>query len=203
LTENKLNSISKRLDIKYQYIKENYILNNIHLKSKLSDLYDEFTFWCTRNQKKACQKTDFVSKLKEIQIYHKKSNGYLVYNYKLEQLKEIAEQQHWMTELDEYTNDVEIMELPTSEKAMTVDEYNKYEEEKLKNEELQAEIKNVYARLLKSNEQITCLVQMVMRSINMETIKADLEEHKKLVSEIKTKKNKQKITEFVNSIELF
>ena len=47
----------------------------------------------------------------------------------------------------------------------------------------------------------------------METIKADLEEHKKLVSEIqsknndnneiKTKKNKQKITEFVNTIELF
>ena len=74
-------------------------------------------------------------------------------------------------------------------------------------------LKNVYARLLKSNEQITCLVQMVMRSINMETIKADLEEHKKLVSEIKnknndnneikTKKNKQKIAEFIESIELF
>ena len=47
----------------------------------------------------------------------------------------------------------------------------------------------------------------------METIKADLEEHKKLVSEIKnknndnneikTKKNKQKIAEFIESIELF
>ena len=47
-------------------------------------------------------KTDFVSKLKEIQLYHKKSNGYLVYNYKLDVLKEIAAQQHWMTELDEY-----------------------------------------------------------------------------------------------------
>jgi hypothetical protein len=47
----------------------------------------------------------------------------------------------------------------------------------------------------------------------METIKADLEEHKKLVSEIKsknndnheikTKKNKQKIAEFIETIELF
>ena len=84
-------------------------------------------------KKKACQKTDFVSKLKEIQIFHKKSNGYLVYNIKLDVLKEIAEQQHWMTELDEYTesNDDDDTEAP-SQKAVTVDEYNKYEEIKLK-----------------------------------------------------------------------
>ena len=89
MTENKLNSISKRLDFTFQYIKEEYILCNKDLKSKLSDLYDDYKFWCTKTQKKACQKTDFVSKLKEIQIYHKKSNGYLVYNYKLDVLKEI------------------------------------------------------------------------------------------------------------------
>ena len=44
LTENKLNSISKRLDFVYQYLKEEHILSNKDLKSKLSDLYDEFTF---------------------------------------------------------------------------------------------------------------------------------------------------------------
>ena len=51
---------------------------------------------------KPVKKTDFVSKLKEIQIFHKKLNGYWVYNVKLDVLKEIAAQQHWMTELDEY-----------------------------------------------------------------------------------------------------
>ncbi len=180
ITENKLNLISKRLDFVYQYIKEEYIMTNKDIKTRLSDIYDDYKFWCVKSQKKACQKTDFVSKLKEIQIFHKKSNGYLVYNIKLGILKEIAEQQHWMTELDEYTesNDDDDTEAP-SQKAMTVDEYNKYEEIKLKYEELEAENKNVYKKLLKSNEQITNLVKMIMGSINMETIKAELEEFKK------------------------
>ena len=213
LTDNKLNSISKRLDFVYQYLKEEHILTNKDLKSKLSDLYDEFTFWCAKNQKKSCQKTDFVSKLKEIQIFHKKSNGYLVYNVKLDVLKEIAAQQHWMTELDEYTEGSEDSndekEEVLSQKAMTVDECNKYEEMKLKYEELEAENKNVYKKLLKTNEQIVILVQMAMRSINLDTIKQDLEQHKKHVEEIKTKNENKKhnniksIQEFVESIELF
>ncbi len=53
------------------------------------------------SNKRARQKTDFVSKLKEIQLYHKKLNGNLVLNYKLDVLKEIPTQQHLMTE-DEY-----------------------------------------------------------------------------------------------------
>jgi len=207
ITENKLNSISKRLDFVYQYIKEEYIMTNKDIKTRLSDIYDDYKFWCVRSQKKACQKTDFVSKLKEIQIYHKKSNGYLVYNVKLDVLKEIAAKQNWMTELDEFiesNDDDDDTEAP-SQKAMTVDEYNKYEEIKLKYEELEAENKNVYKRLLKSNEQIVILVQMAMKSINLDTIKADLEEHKKLVNDIKSKKNDntKSIREFVESIELF
>jgi len=187
MTDNKLNSISKRLDFTFQYIKEEYILCNKDLKSKLSDLYDDYKFWCTKTQKKSCQKTDFVSKLKEIQIYHKKSNGYLVYNYKLDVLKEIAAQQNWMTELDEYNDkddDDDEDETPqnSSQKAitqaMTVDEYNKYEEGKIINEKLQNENKEVYKNLLKSNEQITNLVNMVMDKFNIENITMELEDHK-------------------------
>ena len=99
-------------------------------------------FGVPRIKTKACQKTDFVSKLKEIQIFHKKSNGYLVYNVKLDVLKEIAAQQHWMTELDEYTegsDDSNDEKEEAPQKAMNVDEYNKYEEIKLKYEELEAE----------------------------------------------------------------
>ena len=185
-------------------------MNNKDLKSKLSDLYDEFSFWCTRNQKKACQKTDFVSKLKEIQIYHKKSNGYLVYNYKLDVLKEIAAQQHWMTELDEYeNNETEILTIPTVTECEFIEQHNKYQEENLRNEELQAENKNIYARLLKSNEQITNLVNMVMRTINIDTINAEFKEFKtsetkyKQNDVIKIKNNKKSIQQFVETIELF
>jgi hypothetical protein len=184
-------------------------MNNKDLKSKLSDLYDEFSFWCTRNSKKPCQKTDFVSKLKEIQLYHKKSNGYLVYNYKLDVLKEIAAQQHWMTELDEYENETEILTIPTVNESEFIEQHNKYQEEKLRNEELQAENKNIYARLLKSNEQITNLVNMVMRTINIDTINAEFKEFKtsetkyKQNDVIKTKNNKKSIQQFVETIELF
>jgi hypothetical protein len=48
---------------------------------------------------------------------------FLVYNYKLDVLKEIATQQNWMTELDEYTENSDDDE-ETTQKAMTVDEYN-------------------------------------------------------------------------------
>ena len=136
-----------------------------------------------------------------------------MYNVKLDVLKEIAAQQHWMTELDEYTEGSEDSndekEEVLSQKAMTVDEYNKYEEMKLKYEELEAENKNVYKKLLKTNEQIVILVQMAMKSINHDTIKQDLEQHKKQVEEIKNKNeikkhtNIKSIDEFVESIELF
>ena len=47
-----------------------------------------------------------------------------------------------------------------------------------------------------------------MRSINIDTIKSDLEEHKKLVDDIKIKnknekKNYKSIRDFVDTIELF
>ena len=59
-----------------------------------------------------------------------------------------------MTELDEFPEGSEVLEIPDIPiiQAMTVDEYNKYEEIKLKYEELEAENKNFYQRLLKSNE---------------------------------------------------
>ena len=53
---------------------------------------------------------------------------------------------------------------------------------------------------------------MVMRTINIDTIKSDLEEHKKLVNSIKENKqndvikiknNKKSIQQFVETIELF
>ena len=42
-----------------------------------------------------------------------------------------------------------------------------------------------------------------MQNINMETIESDLEEHKKIVTDIKEKKNNKSIKEFVESKELF
>ncbi len=65
-----------------------------------------------------------------------------MYNYKLDVLKEIAAQQNWMTKLEEY-NESNDDEDEAPQKAMTVDEYNKYDKIKLKYEELEAENRNV------------------------------------------------------------
>ena len=137
-----------------------------------------------------------------------------MYNYKLDVLKEIAAQQNWMTELDEYNDkdeDDDEDETPqnSSQKAMTVDEYNKYEEGKIINEKLQNENKEVYKKLLKSNEQITNLVNIVMDKFNIENITMELEDHKSQINETnikkpeKAKKHNKRIDEFVDSIELF
>ena len=130
ITENKINSISKRLPISYQFIKEEYILKNKDIKSTLSDFYDEFVSHCKKTEKKYCIKNDFVSQLKEINILYKKTNGYNRYNEKLDILQLIAKKQNWITDLDEY-----------STKAMTVDEYSTYEENLLdENTSLKKEI---------------------------------------------------------------
>ena len=198
ITENKINSIAKRLDFVYQFLKDEYIKPNKDIKSKLSDLYDDYKLWCSGEQKKACLKTDFTSKLKEIQIYHSKSNGYLWYNVKFAVLKDIADKQHWITEDDEYidTNDetentiTTTPTLPTSQ-AMTVDQYNKYEDEKKQNEILKTEHKKVYNKLIQASSTTDKLIKMVMKDFNIENIKKELEDHKSQLSETKIKKHKE------------
>ena len=52
-----------------------------------------------------CGKTDFTTKLSEIQINYYKSNGYNKYKISLEQLKLIADNNNWITEIDEYAEE--------------------------------------------------------------------------------------------------
>jgi len=63
--------------------------------------------------------------------------------------------------------------------------------------------------MLKSNEQITNLVNIVMDKFNIENITKELEEHKSQINETRKKKSEKvknhnkRIDEFVDSIELF
>ena len=68
-------------------------------------MYCEF---CIFKQKRACGKTDFIAKLSEIQINFYKRNGLNTYKVPLKQLKIIAKNDNWITEFDEYTENVEI-----------------------------------------------------------------------------------------------
>ena len=109
ITKNKLNSISKRLDTVYLFLKEKYILENKNVYEKLSDFYLYYKEYCIQENKKVCGKTDFISRLSEIQINHYKSNGYNTYKISLEELKKIADKNNWINECDEFkSNETEI-----------------------------------------------------------------------------------------------
>jgi hypothetical protein len=108
ITKNKLNSISKRLDSVYLFLKEKYILENKSIYEKLSDLYTNYKLFCELNiKKKPCGKTDFITKLSEIQINFYKTNGFNMYKVDLDKLKLISSKKNWINQYDEYEKDDE------------------------------------------------------------------------------------------------
>ena len=102
ITKNKLYSISKRLDSVYLFLKDMYILQNQGVDSKLNDFYDEYKAFTISINKKSVQKTDFISRLSEIQINFYKSMGYNKYKVSSKMLKEIATKNNWINEFDEF-----------------------------------------------------------------------------------------------------
>ena len=58
--------------------------------------------YCIGINRKPCGKTDFISKLSEIQINFYKSNGYNTYKIDLIDLKKIADKNNWINECDEF-----------------------------------------------------------------------------------------------------
>ncbi len=107
ITKNKLNSISKRLDSVYSFLKDDFILKKISLNEKLTTLYDNYKQYCLNKHKNPCAKTDFTTKLSEIQINFYKSNGYNTYKVSLETLNQIANKNHWINDIDEYEKEDE------------------------------------------------------------------------------------------------
>ena len=92
---------------------------------------------------------------------------------------------------------------------MTVDQYNKYDEEKEQHDKLKTKYAQIYKKLIQASSTTDKLIKMVMKDFNIENIKKELEDHKSQLSETKekiikkTKKNNKYIEEFVQNIELF
>ena len=140
ITKNKFNSISKRLDTVYAFLKENYILEKKSVDEKLSDFYLLYQEYCLLKNKRGCGKTDFTTKLSEIQINYYKSNGYNKYKISLEQLKLIADNNNWITEIDEYAEE-------DSHNSIIEDENNEIETLRTENENLKKQLKDMEEKL--------------------------------------------------------
>jgi hypothetical protein len=102
LTDNKLDSLSKRLDNVYKFLKEEYILSYLKVESSISDLYAEYKAYCSRINIKGSSKEDFHKKLTEIGIKRIKKNNKLHYDIPLKDLVELAKNKNWLHELDEF-----------------------------------------------------------------------------------------------------
>lgn len=103
-TKNKLNSISKRLDTVYKFLKEEYLLKNESVFEKVNDFYIFYKSYCSTNNKTCVCKTDFISKLSEIQINFYKTKGSNYFKIENSLLKTIADKFKWLNELDEFDN---------------------------------------------------------------------------------------------------
>ena len=102
-TQSKLNSIVKRLDKVYEFIKEEFILQKNSLNHTTKELYDMYTKFCNLNNYKKLDKTEFHSKLSQVNISYKKS-GNTCYKYSVDALTEIATKYKWLHELDDTPN---------------------------------------------------------------------------------------------------
>lgn len=117
ITKNKSNSITKRLDSVFLFLKNEYLLKGGSICKRLTELYEEYKTFCTTLGKKASAKIDFTTKLSELQINHYQSGGFLKYKVSLEQLKELAKKHKWLNEYDEYQNNSDEKELDDNDEC--------------------------------------------------------------------------------------
>ena len=101
-TNNKRDAIVDRLPTEFKFIKENYILKKLPIKSTVQELYDEYQTYCIGEDKKAYTKTRFCSKLREVGIEYSKSNSNNIYRVTCNDLMSIASKGKWIHELDEF-----------------------------------------------------------------------------------------------------
>ena len=103
VTQNKLDSYAKRMESHELFLKYNYILAKSGLKTTLAELYEEYVSYCKGNGiLKPLSKIDFNKKLKEVGIEAYKSKKDLKIDVPAEALAEIAKNQNWVHETDEY-----------------------------------------------------------------------------------------------------
>jgi hypothetical protein len=106
MTQSKMDSLSKRLDSVYRFIKEQFILKNQNINHSAVDLYNDYKFMTT----KPVAKEDFHRKLAEIGINKSKNGQKIWYNIEHEYLLNIGKTKNWINEVDEYETDNDVFD---------------------------------------------------------------------------------------------
>jgi hypothetical protein len=131
ITNNKMDSINKRLDTVELFLKENYILQNLNINCSIQDLFDSYTMFCTTIVKKPYNKIDFNKHLSTLNIIHYKSNSIRKYKISHEELMIIANKKHWIHSLDDFNTDNIIEEEKIDYKSLYENSQKELEQLKL------------------------------------------------------------------------
>jgi heat shock protein HspQ len=176
MTQSKLDSFSKRLDIVYQFIKDEYILKSMALdKIPVKTLFSEYEMYSSTKNKKAKGKIDFKKTLENVGIECYKSNNSHKYNYSLNKLKEIADKYHWIHELD-YDNEDDDNGLDNG--VITSENEPDYKKE---NEELKKKLKELEEKIkLLQNPSVNVSSPL---DYGVENIKKENEENEEITYE--------------------
>lgn len=103
LTQSKLDSLSKRLDSVYKFLKDEYILKNEGISCPANDLYTEYKYHTT----KPVSAVDFHKRMLEVGFEKFKKDGRLFYDIGHKLLLKCAQKKHWLHEFDEFTTTTE------------------------------------------------------------------------------------------------
>jgi hypothetical protein len=114
ITNNKTDSLTKRIDPVYKFIKEHFIFNDVGLDISATDLYDMFKTNYDKSDGKL-SKEDFNRKLSEAGFKRTKKNNKLWYDVTHDQLLETANKRKWISIYDEYTPKMMISDSETSD----------------------------------------------------------------------------------------
>ena len=104
MTNAKRDSLTKRLDVVYKFLKTEYLLAKRDINCAAVDLFDEFK--CRSFSK--LPKEDFHRKMTEagfVKTKHKQKNRYW-YTISNEKLHECAKKKLWLNEYDEFVSDI-------------------------------------------------------------------------------------------------
>jgi hypothetical protein len=101
LTQNKIDSQTKRLDSVFKFIKENYILHSKSIKISCNELYSEYKY-SPEAKYKPCAKEDFHKKLLDIGFIKIKKSTSQFYDMNFKDLLNIATKRNWISEYDEF-----------------------------------------------------------------------------------------------------
>lgn len=113
MTNSKKDSITKRLDSVYSFLKDTFILKHDSVQHSVQDLYDQYVSYCLANNRKSYHKQDFNAKLSHLQIKYFKSNGINKYKVSYDYLFDVATKNHWIHELDEFDEVEPIKQIET------------------------------------------------------------------------------------------